>query len=164
MTHIRKLFKFRSQVYTKGPCPENAWLIPSVDLSEVFCECRTGFFFSPSRYACEPNAIAEPRRSSSHPYFSKNRKPLPEGWTDLKSDMFDNDDVTENEDEVGDEAEESSNSTESAPRLVDHFQGVFVNPRNRIAVARRRQDSGNDSANNDQVTKMSCFTLCWELD
>ena len=89
---------------------------------------------------------------------------MPEGWTDLKSDMFDNDDVTENEDEVGDEAEESSNSTESAPRLVDHFQGVFVNPRNRIAVARRRQDSGNDSANNDQVTKMSCFTLCWELD
>ena len=68
--------------------------------------------------------------------------------------MFDNDDVTDDEEEgVGDEAEESSNSTESAPRLLDHFQGVFVNPRNRVAVARRRQDSGDDSANNDQVNQ-----------
>ena len=68
--------------------------------------------------------------------------------------MFDNDDVTDDEEEgVGDEVEESSNSTESAPRLLDHFQGVFVNPRNRVAVARRRQDSGDDSANNDQVNQ-----------
>jgi hypothetical protein len=119
-----------------------------VDLSEVFCECRTGFFFSPSRYACDPNAVAEPRRSSTHQFFAKNRKPLPEGWTDLKSDMFDKDNEEGDVEEVGDGGVEE-NSTESGPKLLDHFQGVFVNPRHRVPVGRRRQDSGDDESGSD---------------
>ena len=155
------------KVYTRGPCPENAWLIPSVDLSEVFCECRTGFFFSPSRYSCEPNALAEPRRSSTHPYFGRNRKPgqaihqpkqpkqpkqQQESWSDLKSDLFDEGDDDEDDDDGDDAGLEpglEENSTEPGPRSVDHFQGVFVNPRNRVAVARRRQDSGDDDDDDD---------------
>ena len=149
------------QVYTRGPCPENAWLIPSVDLSEVFCECRTGFFFSPSRYSCEPNALAEPRRSLTHPYFGRNRKPgqilqpklqkqQQESWSELKSDLFDEgDDDDADGDDSGIEPGLEENSTEPGPRSVEHFQGVFVNPRNRVAVARRRQDSGDDDDDDD---------------
>ena len=40
------------RVYTQGPCPDNAWLIPADDLTEVFCECQAGYHFSPSQYAC----------------------------------------------------------------------------------------------------------------
>lgn len=111
-------------MYTRGPCPENAWLIPSVDLSEVFCECRSGFFFSPSRYACEPNAIAaEPRRTSAHPFFAKNRKPLPEGWSDLKVDLFDKG-VGDDEEELGDDELEENATEPTGPKLLDHFQGL----------------------------------------
>ena len=35
------------RVYTQGPCPNNAWLIPADDLTEVFCECQPGYHFSP---------------------------------------------------------------------------------------------------------------------
>ena len=52
------------RVYTKGPCPANAWLIPSEAESEpnssttkkkkeVFCECRSGFHFDPDSYTCK---------------------------------------------------------------------------------------------------------------
>ena len=41
------------RVYSQGPCPENAWLIPTGDLSEVYCECRNGFFFAPKEYSCK---------------------------------------------------------------------------------------------------------------
>ena len=135
-------------MYTRGPCPENAWLIPSVDLSEVFCECRTGFFFSPSRYTCEPNSLAEPRRSSTRPYFGKQRKPgqsgQPSNWSDLKSDLFDDDHDGDDDDGAALDDGLEENSTESGPKSVDHYQGVFVNPRHRVAVSRRRQDSGDD--------------------
>jgi hypothetical protein len=47
------------RVYTQGPCPDNAWLIPADDLPEVFCECRSGYHFSPSQYACIPTPIVE---------------------------------------------------------------------------------------------------------
>ena len=41
------------RVYTQGPCPTNAWLIPTGNMSEVYCECRNGFFFSPTEYLCK---------------------------------------------------------------------------------------------------------------
>ena len=44
------------RVYTQGPCPTNAWLIPTGDLSEVYCECRNGYFFSPKEYLCKRSA------------------------------------------------------------------------------------------------------------
>ena len=41
------------RVYTQGPCPDNAWLIPTGDLSEVYCECRNGFYFAAKDYLCK---------------------------------------------------------------------------------------------------------------
>ena len=48
------------RVYTQGPCPNNAWLIPADDLTEVFCECQPGYHFSPSQYACRRSPIVKP--------------------------------------------------------------------------------------------------------
>ena len=45
------------RVYTQGPCPDNAWLIPTGDLSEVYCECRNGFHFSPKDYVCRRTVV-----------------------------------------------------------------------------------------------------------
>jgi hypothetical protein len=42
------------QVYSQGPCPENAWLLPEGEDGEVYCECRDGFTFSPTEYNCQP--------------------------------------------------------------------------------------------------------------
>jgi hypothetical protein len=41
-------------VYSQGPCPENAWLLPEGEDGEVYCECRDGFTFSPTEYNCQP--------------------------------------------------------------------------------------------------------------
>ena len=62
--------------------------------------------------------------------------------------MFDKDNEEGDVEEVGDGGVEE-NSTESGPKLLDHFQGVFVNPRHRVPVGRRRQDSGDDEAGSD---------------
>lgn len=143
-----------SQVYTKGPCPDNAWLIPTADLTEVFCECKSGYYFSPSRYTCEPSPAIETKKSSLHPYPSKSRggnKQTP-SWSELKEkydvagrDREDeNDDDNSNEDEEEDAIDE--NSTEPVTKTLDLFQGVFVNPRHRerLNIGRRRNDSGED--------------------
>jgi len=55
--------------------------------------------------------------------------------------------LTENdEEEIDDSIEE--NSTEPGTKTLDLFQGVFVNPRHRdrLAIGRRRQDSGEDES------------------
>ena len=41
-------------MYSQGPCPENAWLLPEGEDAEVYCECRDGFTFSPVEYNCQP--------------------------------------------------------------------------------------------------------------
>ena len=48
------------RVYTQGPCPDNAWLIPADDLTEVFCECKAGYHFSPSQYVCRRSPLVKP--------------------------------------------------------------------------------------------------------
>ena len=57
------------RVYTKGPCPAHAWLIPSEEeegedsgegKKEVFCECRTGYFFDAESYTCKRSIFALP--------------------------------------------------------------------------------------------------------
>lgn len=47
-----------------GPCPNNAWLIPADDLTEVFCECQPGYHFSPSQYACRRSPVIKPLGSN----------------------------------------------------------------------------------------------------
>jgi len=52
------------RVYTQGPCPDHAWLIPTGDLTEVYCECKYGYHFSPADYVCkrtEPVLESKPR-------------------------------------------------------------------------------------------------------
>merc|ERR1719443_1738015 len=59
------------RVYSQGPCPENAWLIPTGDLSEVYCECRNGFFFAPKEYSCKRSQqVSPPRNSLRNPTLS----------------------------------------------------------------------------------------------
>ena len=48
------------QVYSQGPCPENAWLLPEGEEAEVYCECRDGFTFSPVEYNCQPALLLPP--------------------------------------------------------------------------------------------------------
>ena len=47
------------RVYTQGPRPDNAWLIPADDLTEVFCECQAGYHFSPSQYVCRRSPLVK---------------------------------------------------------------------------------------------------------
>ena len=62
------------RVYSQGPCPNNAWLIPAEDLSEVFCECKTGFEFSPELYKCRPILPLESLGFQILPYLDMMRE------------------------------------------------------------------------------------------
>ena len=64
------------RVYSQGPCPENAWLIPADDLSEVFCECKAGYQFSPESYVCKPTAVLETLGIQMLPYLNTYKKML----------------------------------------------------------------------------------------
>lgn len=47
------------RLYTQGPCPKDAWLIPGEDTSDVYCECKTGFYFAPESYSCKESPVIE---------------------------------------------------------------------------------------------------------
>ena len=80
------------RVYTQGPCPDNAWLIPADDLTEVFCECQAGYHFSPTQYACRRSPVVKPLRRAGNPglhLLLKNHK-----MYSTPSDSIEYDDVS----------------------------------------------------------------------
>ena len=62
------------RVYTQGPCPDNAWLIPAGDMKEVFCECKTGYFFSQKEYMCKKPQQSHQSSSAEPRNFLRNHK------------------------------------------------------------------------------------------
>ena len=58
-------------MYTQGPYPSNAWLIPTGDLSEVYCECRNGYHFAPKEYLCKRTPLLQ---FPHHLSFLKNHR------------------------------------------------------------------------------------------
>ena len=67
------------RVYTQGPCPEHAWLLPTTDLAEVYCECRHGYQFQPAEYRCSKPG-QQLLAFSRHLPFLKNHR-FRSSWT-----------------------------------------------------------------------------------
>ena len=124
------------RVYTQGPCPDNAWLIPADDLTEVFCECQAGYHFSPTQYACRRSPLVKPLiRRTGNPglhLLLKNHKMYSAAPSSTGSDY---------------EEDEIENATDE-PTLS--LRGVFINP-----------DTGQDTARIDTGTSSITDKFSW---